>query len=408
VSTRTDNRKVAAKVGAALSKAVDLAGQECLTPDRARRLVEDAVADILEANRGGESGAVLKAAFEKAAEIAGQGGVTRDNVHELVGKPVAKVFSLSGETLPSDSIAAWCDRWLAAKEVENEPSTHARYELAIRAFKDSQGSKAGRRLDTLTPDRVLAFRDQCAKTLSVGTTNTHLKILRACLNGARRAGLLSVNPASMVAGLKERGQSKRRALTLPEIQTVLSVCGDTPWRGLVLLGLYTGQRLGDCARLSWRQVDLVKKEIWFDTEKTGKRLSMSMAEPLADHLGSLPSADDPGAPVFPRLAEMASKRISTLSGAFAAEVLIPAKLMAPRPPKHVSTGKGRTGMRQVNPVTFHSLRHSFVTLLKATGASNALAEMIVGHDSPAVNRRYTHLSAEDTMQAIAKLPDVTK
>jgi hypothetical protein len=50
----------------------------------------------------------------------------------------------------------------------------------------------------------------------------------------------------------------------------------------------------------------------------------------------------------------------------------------------------------------------FVTMLKATGASNAIAQMIVGHDSAAVNAHYTHLSAGDTTESISKLPDVTK
>jgi len=49
-----------------------------------------------------------------------------------------------------------------------------------------------------------------------------------------------------------------------------------------------------------------------------------------------------------------------------------------------------------------------VTMLKAIGASNALAQMIVGHDSSAVSARYTHLSAQDTVESINKLPDVTK
>ena len=65
------------------------------------------------------------------------------------------------------------------------------------------------------------------------------------------------------------------------------------------------------------------------------------------------------------------------------------------------------GKRQVNEVTFHGLRHTFTTWLKATGASNALAQMIVGHDSPLVSSRYTHLSTEDTAESINKLPDVT-
>ena len=47
-------------------------------------------------------------------------------------------------------------------------------------------------------------------------------------------------------------------------------------------------------------------------------------------------------------------------------------------------------------------------MLKATGASQAMAQMIVGHDSTAVSKRHTHLSADDTADAIGKLPDVTR
>ncbi|MGD1086184.1 MAG: tyrosine-type recombinase/integrase [Verrucomicrobiota bacterium] len=78
--------------------------------------------------------------------------------------------------------------------------------------------------------------------------------------------------------------------------------------------------------------------------------------------------------------------------------------MLSRPKHHAAGGKGRQGRRQVNEVTFHSLRHSLVTMLKATGASNALAQMIVGHDSAAVSAHYTHLSAEDTAVPSASSP----
>jgi integrase len=172
--------------------------------------------------------------------------------------------------------------------------------------------------------------------------------------------------------------------------------------------LYTGQRLGDCARLTWQQVDLFKKTVQFVTRKTGKRLSMHLASPLADYLSALPSTDDPKAFIFPRLAPMAGGTTGPLSKAFAEQILIPAGLMAARSKNHASTGKGREAKRQTNEITFHSLRHSMVTMLKATGASNALAQMIVGHDSSAVSARYTHLSAADTIDSINKLPDVTK
>ena len=276
-----------------------------------------------------------------------------DKAREIIASGVADVMAASGETLPSSTIREWCKRWLEIKEIENERSTHTRYEQAIRVWLEFLGSSADKNLETLTANSLLKFRDACAAKASVGSTNTNLRVLRACINSAKQQGLIGSNPASLVKSLKERGESKRREMKLDEIQRVLKVCGKTDWRGLVLVGLYTGQRLGDCARITWQQVDLLNKTISFVTQKTGKALSIGLAEPLADYLNELPSADDSSAYVFPRLAELCKNETAPLSRSFAEEVLIPAGLITARAKYHASTGKGRSSKRHVNEVTFH-------------------------------------------------------
>jgi hypothetical protein len=52
-------------------------------------------------------------------------------------------------------------------------------------------------------------------------------------------------------------------------------------------------------------------------------------------------------------------------------------------------------------------RGSAVTLLKASGLSDVFAREIVGHESAAVSRQYTHLSTDDLRKAMKRLPDVT-
>jgi integrase len=134
-----------------------------------------------------------------------------------------------------------------------------------------------------------------------------------------------------------------------------------------------------------------------------------MAKPLADYLESLPSSDQSDACVFPKAAAMAEKHTGTISSKFYDEILAPAGLVKTRPKAFAKTdGKGRDAKRQTSELSFHSLRHTFTTWLKSAGASNALAQMIVGHDSEVVSRGYTHLDADDTQAAINKLPDVTK
>jgi hypothetical protein len=54
-----------------------------------------------------------------------------------------------------------------------------------------------------------------------------------------------------------------------------------------------------------------------------------------------------------------------------------------------------------------NIKHFLVTLLKAAGVSDFIAREIVGHDSAAVSRQYSHLSSEHKRQAMRNLPDVT-
>jgi integrase len=146
----------------------------------------------------------------------------------------------------------------------------------------------------------------------------------------------------------------------------------------------------------------------FRQSKTGKRLSFYMAKPLADYVEAMPSSDRPDACVFPKAAAMAAKHTGTISTKFYDEILAPAGLVKTRPKTEAkANGKGRGAKRQTSELSFHSLRPTFTTWLKSARASNALAQMMVGHDSEVVSRGYTHLSADDTADAIGKLPDVT-
>src|SRR5438034_10542917 len=167
-------------------------------------------------------------------------------------------------------------------------------------------AKSKRDLYTLQASDIARFRDGEAKELSRSTAN---------LGEAVRQGLLTVNPAVRVKLFKSNAESKRRAFTLAEIKRILKACGDdTEWRGLVLFGLYLGQRLGDLARLTWRAVDLDSGEIAFTTRKTGRRIVLPLVQPVADYLASLPASDKPNAFIFPYAAS--AKRTASLSNQF--------------------------------------------------------------------------------------------
>jgi integrase len=346
--------------------------------------------------------------WAKAAALGSK--LSADKARQVIAQGVADILMASGQTLPSATVRDWCKRWLDAKKLEAEPRTSERYETSLRRFLEFLGRKADEDLDAVKVNDVLRFRDDVAKRLSVTSTNMDLKVLRACLYSAQKQDLVDKNVAAKVETLKDRNGAKRRAFTLGEVKRIIEQCYSVggEWRGLVLTGLYTGQRLNDVACLTWSQLDLSKNRISFVTRKTDKRLEMALAKALADFFETLPSSDDPKSYVFPKAAVLAEKHTGSISTKFYDEILVPAGLVPARPMNHAATsGRGRDAKRAQSQLSFHSLRHTFTTWLKSSGASNALAQMIVGHDSSVVSARYTHLSAEDTADPIAKLPDIT-
>ena len=132
-----------------------------------------------------------------------------------------------------------------------------------------------------------------------------------------------------------------------------------------------------------------------------------MAAPLREHLLSLASDDDPRAPVHPRAVAAVAAchgRVSMLSQAFG-ELLVAAGL---REPFRVRGGKGigRSGKRTGFALSFHSLRHTAVSLMKDAGVPDAVVMALVGHNSKAMSAHYTHVGKEALAKAAGSLPEI--
>ena len=175
---------------------------------------------------------------------------------------------------------------------------------------------------------------------------------------------------------------------------------------MILFGLYTGQRLGDIASLRWNNLDLVRAELRLSTRKTDKTLVLPLAAPLRKHLESLsPSSNEPSAPIHPKAYDLVERQGKTgnLSYQFA-DLLAAAGLRQKR--SHKSTGKGRGTRRDVQPLSFHSLRRTATTLLHEAGVPAAVAQALIGHDSEAMHELYVSVGREALEKAAAALPEI--
>jgi integrase len=322
-------------------------------------------------------------------------------------KVIADIYTLANTgVLPNSTTRVFFKAWLDRKSLEADSGTHDRYTGIANQFLDHLGRKADSNIKRITPTDVASFRDAAARRLAVSSANLMLKILRSVFTTARREGLVDDNPAERVTTLKRRSDFERRPFTLPGLKRSMELADDE-WRGMILFGLYTGQRLGGIATLTKENLDLGSKEIRLTTGKKGRRQILPLAKPLLKFVKKLPASDNPAGPLFPRAHAVVQRqgRAGNLSNQFH-KILVAAGLADKR--SHHSTGKGRNVSREQNEISVHSLRHTATTLLKSAGVSDAVAREFISRDSPTVSKQYSHIPTDTLRQAANKLPDIFK
>lgn len=331
---------------------------------------------------------------------------------KLTAIQIQKVLSQTyqrgtGKMLPSFSVGEYVKRWLERKTNEISYNSLKFYTAKTKDFLAWLGpTRITQDIRGITADDIHSYRDSLATRVSATTVNHNLKTLRMVLESARREGVITDNPASVVSSLRKLRESPRRAFTVKEVEAILSVADDE-WRSLVLFGLYTGQRLGDLACLTWQSIDLQRNEIRFVTKKTGRNQILRIAKPLRQHIESLKVGDDPKQPLHPRAFDTyyKQKKSGTLSRQFY-ELMAQAGLVEERP--HTGTGNERKGKRNVSEISFHCFRHTLTSMLKSANVSSAIVEELVGHESSAINQLYTHIDGAALQNAVDLMPDVTK
>jgi integrase len=203
-----------------------------------------------------------------ALEEAGRGALTEDAIASFTEKirdvkartTAIEIFrdvfrTVNGREFGAGSLRAFAESWLAGMRVELAAQSWASYKNAIEVFLTFLGPVADRELlgfglrdDVL----VIQFRDSLAARLAPSSVNRSLKIIRAMFKSASQRFKIE-SPARLVGGVKSKGQENaRRAFTLPELGRILRVARGSEWQGIILAGLYLGQRLGDIATLRLR------------------------------------------------------------------------------------------------------------------------------------------------------------
>ena len=339
-------------------------------------------------------------------EAATRGRVTARQTQKVI----ADLYrDITGQHLDFPTVSEYFNSWVARKKPETSTNTHAFYRAKAQRFLDWLGNRADQQIALITRDDILGFRAAELERVASLSVNHAIKYLRMVFKTAKEDGKYhDENPASGVKVAKLRDRSHRRGFTIPEIQRVVSVATEE-WKSLIYFGLYTGQRLGDLARLTWQNVDLERDEIRFVSRKTGRTMIIPIAPPLRAQIENVPAGDDPHLPLHPRAFASVEKSggVKTLSRQFY-ELLADAGLAKPKAHRKSANGSGRDGRRELSQISFHSLRHTATSLMKNAGINASVVMDIIGHESEAVSAHYTHIDEETKRKAIALLPAIPR
>ncbi|MBI2471354.1 MAG: site-specific integrase [Planctomycetes bacterium] len=235
-------------------------------------------------------------------------------------------------------------------------------------------------LDKITPFLIEKYRiNRKSSGVKDSSINVDVSILSHIFTTAIAGGTVDKNPCEGVKRLKVT-QTKDRILSSDEIALLLDRLQGKD-RLMVLVGLFTGLRLGGVLGLSWQDIDFTRKIIT-SSHKTGKLVSIPLSNYLEGELLRY-KGNNPDDRVF-ETREITNAIVVEYSRHFGI----------------LFKGLG------IQDFTFHNLRHSFSSLLQSElGVGAVVVQGMTGHSSLGMLQKYSHSGIDAKTRAIQALTD---
>lgn len=242
---------------------------------------------------------------------------------------------------------------------------------------------------------------------SASTYNNRLCVLREVHRTIMKKAAAKENPWDGFP-LRSDDSHTRRELTIEELARLVDMASreSAEFRTLFGIAMYTGMRLGDCCKLTWAEVDIVRSIIQKVPEKTkkyrrGRPVTIPIHKVLADLLMQTPIENRTGY-VLPQIGEWAALgakgmgRIHHRIGKIFHNAGI------------VTSVKVEGRKWKAPEASFHSLRHTFVSMSANAGVPLHIVQAIVGHESTAMTRHYYHENVAALQQAVEAIPSISE
>ena len=249
----------------------------------------------------------------------------------------------------------------------------------------------------VTSDMIAEYLACLRVDVCASTYNGRVCVLREIFRTLATKAGLEEDPWDGVR-LRPDDSHSRRELTMTELKRLLEAAckHGGEWHKLILIGIYTGLRLGDCCQLDWSSINPVQGVIQLVPKKTKRHHQRLVTIPVHPALGAVLASEIASAgPVLPGISKLYGRarwQVShELSRIFKAA--------------NIQTSVRLEGRQRRTPeATFHSLRHTFVSFAANAGVPLHVVQSIVGHESTAMTRHYYHENIDALKSAVAAIP----
>ena len=333
---------------------------------------------------------------------------------------VEKLYEIkTGEPLQSVKLEKLPDEW--AKIPRKRP-LNARYAKQCRAtltdfatFARKQNAQADD-LGHVTRQAAQAFMEaEAARGVTAKTWNDTLKLLRASCKHLLPAG--SINPFESMP-TRDTETVFRKPFNPEELKAILDAAANDKFiRPILVTGICTAMRRGDCCLLQWADVDLAQRFITVKTAKTGVTVAIPIFPMLYDELIRLKQE---GKDVFPKQAAMYRRNPDGITWRVRS-VFATAGFKDPedkdKKPKDAAVVLSKdgekvafrgdirairkTGLRRASVRDFHSFRVTWVTLALTANVPIELVQKVTGHKTvDVVLKHYFQPGREEFRRAL--------
>lgn len=248
------------------------------------------------------------------------------------------------------------------------------------------------RLSKLKARDIYRMLDALTKEEAGGRTiQVAFGVLRRALTVARKRGLIATNPAADVDTPKHKAKERVYLRSLDEVQAFVKAAEASPLETLFLVGLDSGCRLGELLALQWADVDtkdgLIHVRATLTRDKDGRYVATRPKTATSVRTVKLPSKSAEALREHRKASMDSTWVFHDESGQpLRRDGLVRSEL------SEIATAIKKPGL------SFHSLRHSSVSLLMSEGVDLRTIQTRIGHSTPRLTLAlYSHsmLKAQD-------------